>query len=713
MKQYITIVCAAVFCTAAAHAQTSSQKKQADTTIYQLEEITVTATRQEETIIKIPLAVSIVPLKQMQDTKGYGLDEVLSAIPGVLAQSRTGNQDVRLTIRGYGARGAGDRSNSGTSRGVRILLDGIPETEPDGRTAFDHIDLSLASRVEVVRSNASSLYGNAAGGLLSISTIPKEGGSFVSAGIMGGSFGFRKVTAQAGGMLGNGIVYAGMSNSDFDGWRDHSRSHRFLFNAGLLSALDAATTLEVHATGASNFFNIAGPLTQAEFDAAPTQGNPTYVQRDEHRFNRTGRLGLTLTHAIDTNTSLSAMLFVNPKYLQRSERGTFRDFTRYHLGGNVMGSTTLHFEGWSNTIMLGMDAAYQDGAILFYKLTATNGRSDTLQANKREGANNFGVFVQDEVAIGSDIRVFLGARYDKATYYSQDYLALSFGLQDREFEHVTPKVGLTYLFSPRHSVYATVGGGVEIPAGNETDPAGTYGQDTVYLLNPLLEPITSTSYEIGTKQLIIMDNGPLESISYDVAAYYISIKNDIIPYRGGRFYFTAGETRRAGVELGTTVAFSGELSLQAALTYSNNTYVEYLVDSVHYKKPDAFANYADNKSAGIPDIYGSLAVRYEMPFLAPLYVEAGLQHVGEYFADDANTYTVPAYTTVKASIGLSKPVALVGGLSARASLSATNLTDEKYAASAFINPDVVNNKPIFLEPGLPRSILFSVSFMYK
>lgn len=713
MKRSIATACALVLCTTGVYAQSSTKKLHGDTTSYKLEEITVTATRQEEAIIKVPLAVSIIPLKQLQNTRGYGLDEVLGIVPGVLAQSRTGNQDIRLTIRGYGARGAGDRSNSGTSRGVRILLDGIPETEPDGRTAFDHIDLSLASRMEVVRSNASSLYGNATGGILNISTIPQHGSSFVSAETMMGSFGFRKVAVQAGGIIGSGMLYAGATNSDFDGWRDHSRSHRFLFNVGILSNLDAATTLEVHAVGASNFFNISGPLTQAEFDAKPEQGNATYLKRDEHRFNRIGRIGVTLQHNVDENTSVSGMLFVNPKYLQRSERGTFRDFTRYHLGGNLMARKTLHFDGWNNTVMVGMDEAYQDGAILFYNLTATNGRSDTLRSNKREGANNFGVFIHDEVAIGNSVRVFLGARYDKATYYSQDYMAASFGLQDREFEYVTPKVGFSYLFSPHHSVYANMGGGIEIPAGNETDPAGTYGQDTVYLLNPLLDPITSTTYEVGTKQLITMEDSPLQSVGYDVAAYYINIKNDIIPYRGGRFYFTAGETRRMGVEVGASAAFTGGLSLQAAFTYSNNTYVEYKVDSAHYNKPNVFANYADNKSAGIPDMYGSLVVRYEMPFISPLYAEAGIQHVGKYFADDANTYTVPSYTTMRASIGLSEPVVLVGGLAARAALSVTNLTDAKYAASAFINPDLVNGVPVFLEPGLPRSVTFSVSLIYK
>ncbi|MGE5457795.1 MAG: TonB-dependent receptor plug domain-containing protein, partial [Methanococcaceae archaeon] len=156
---------------------------------YELDQITISATRYPEQIMEIPYAVSQIPNDKLQGKKGYGLDEVLSFVPGVLAQSRYGNQDVRLTIRGFGARGSGDRSNAGTSRGIRILVDGFPETEPDGRTSFDQIDLNLSDNIEVIRSNASALWGNAAGGLISISSLPKENSSFVNISGLSGNYG--------------------------------------------------------------------------------------------------------------------------------------------------------------------------------------------------------------------------------------------------------------------------------------------------------------------------------------------------------------------------------------------------------------------------------------------------------------------------------------------------------------------------------------------
>ena len=135
--------------------------------------VTVTATRSDASILRTPLAISKVTAPDLRTVNGYGIEDALSRIPGVIAQSRYGTSDVRLIIRGFGARGAGDRSNSGTTRGIRVLLDGFPETEPDGRTAFDQIDLAAAEAVEVVRSNASALWGNAAGGVVNILSRPE------------------------------------------------------------------------------------------------------------------------------------------------------------------------------------------------------------------------------------------------------------------------------------------------------------------------------------------------------------------------------------------------------------------------------------------------------------------------------------------------------------------------------------------------------------
>ncbi|MFH1196714.1 MAG: TonB-dependent receptor [bacterium] len=681
---------------------------------YQLEDITITATRYPERIIEIPYSVTIIPVEELKNLRGYGFDEVMKNVPGVLAQSRSGNQDVRIVIRGFGARGAGDRSNSGTSRGIRIMLDGIPETEPDGRTSFDNIDFGFAQNIEVVRSNASALWGNASGGIINVSTEPIFTSPFISLGGSSGSFGFNKIMLNTGANFNSGKIYVSLSNSNYDGWREHSSSSRAMFNIGLISNLGDATRLGVHLLGASNMFHIPGPLTQAQFDEDAKQANSTYLKRDERRFNRLGRIGITFDHSFDGMNEISAMAFANPKYLQRSERNTFRDFTRYHVGGNVLYKNKMNFgETTRNIFSVGLDEAYQDGAILFYSLSETNGRGETLKDNKREGANTFGAFAQDEIMINEKVSVIVGARYDNITYYSESFIDPSLGLQQKSFEKVTPKAGITYMFSPSHSIYANLGGGVEVPAGNETDPAGTFGQDTVYNLNPLLEPITSTTYELGTKQVLYFGKEDvLSSLTYDLALYYIDIKNDIIPYRGGRFYFTAGKTNRMGIEFSSTFEFFRGISMQTAFTYSLNKYKEYMVDSVHYGEEGKFANYKDNKVAGIPDYFYNVSFGYTPEFFNTVKLSFSVGGVGKYFVDDANELEAPSYNLFGLTLSTTKAIKIVDNLSIEGYLNINNLTDEKYVASAFINPDLVYGEPVYLEPGLPQSVTLGLRINY-
>jgi iron complex outermembrane receptor protein len=690
------------------------QKKSADTVSVTLEQITVTATRYTEKVMEIPYAVSVITPLQLKQFKGYGLDEALSSVPGVLAQSRAGNQDVRLVIRGFGARGAGDRSNSGTSRGIRVMVDGIPETEPDGRTSFDLVDLSSADNIEVIRSNASATWGNAAGGVINISTMPSASESFVSVRGMGGSFGFNQVQVQNFSSYNKGKLFVSLSNSNYSGWRDHSGSYRTLFNAGFNAYLSDKSRLGVYAIGTTNLFHIPGPLTQKQYDADPEQANTTYLQRDERRFNRLGRIGVTFEHEFDDINSISAMAYLNSKFLQRSERGTFRDFTRYHTGGNFIYKNELAFsDKIKNLFVAGADEAYQDGAILFYSLSASNGRGTVLKDNKREGANNFGAFAQDEIIFNDKLSVIVGARYDKITYYSESFIDTQFGLQEKSFEKLTPKAGISYRLTPALTLYGNMGGGVEVPAGNETDPAGTYGQDLVYLINPLLEPIKSTTYEAGIKHLAYFgENAFLKTISCDAAFYFIDVQNDIIPYRGGRFYFTAGKTNRTGVEIGANMLFDEGFSFQGAFTYSNDKYKEYMIDSVHYGKANAYADYKDNKVAGIPDLFYNLGLKYAPRFLHGTYISVSMNGMGKYFADDANTLEVPSYTTFNAAIGIEKPITITGALAVRGFLTVNNIFDTGYVSSAFINPDIVNGEAVYLEPGLPRNIVLSISFCY-
>lgn len=670
--------------------------------------LSVTATRAAASVLDVPLAITIIGADQLRVVRGVGLDEALGLVPGVLARSRSGGGDVSLSIRGFGARGAGDRSNAATARGVRVLIDGIPETEPDGRTALDLVDLALVERAEVVRSNSSSLYGNAAGGVLDLRTVPLAGTRLASLQPQAGSFGLRRFVGRVAAPLGAGVAYGGVAATHLDGWRAHSRGDRTTVLGGIASALGERTDLAVLLAGGNDRFQIPGPLTRAEADADPRQANDTYAARDERRYNRLARIGVTVDHRLDAGQSLSGMLFAEPKILERSERGTYRDFTRYHLGGNLLYRATRANEVAPLHLALGVDEQYQDGAILFYGLTPTGGRGTDLRDNKREGANNLGAFAEGRLDVGRVAFVTVGARYDAISYHNQNFINPRIDAS-RTFSRLTPKLGLLVKVR-EHSLYANLGGGVEVPAGNEVDPAGTFGQDTVTSLNPLLDPIRSTTYEVGAKRThAFADAGPLRSASYDIALFDTEVRNEIVPYRGGRFYFTAGTVRRQGAELGLSALAAGGVGARGALTLNRFRYTEYQVDSVHYGRPGSFASYAGNRVVGVPDVHYGASLSWSPAALSGVRLQGGVTGSGRYFADDANRVEVPGHTLLDATVSFEEPVLFGGRAGVRGFVSVHNIAGRRYIGSAFLNPDVVAGVPVAFEPGRPREVVVGLT----
>lgn len=709
---FLSLAASALSAATLAAQQTARDSAAADSA-QKLRNITVTATRDAASILTSPLAVTKISNSELKTVNGFGLDEALSRVPGVIARSRFGTSDVQLIIRGFGARGAGDRSNSGTSRGVRILMDGLPETEPDGRTALDQLDLSTAEAVEVVRSNASSAWGNASGGIVNVLTAPLGATTPVfEFQPMFGAFGLKRYVAKASMPIEGGTAYVNFSNTNFDGWRAHSSARRALVNAGVVGRVGEDTKVGMYFNGTNNLIHVPGPLTQAQVDADPRQANATYASRGERRYNRSGRLGVTLDHNLSDKTSLSSMVYVNPKYLQRSERNTYRDFTRYHFGGNLIGRTEVNTANTRSRLMAGVDEAYQDGAILFYNLSATQGRGATLSDNKGEGAQNFGVFAQDELTVSNRLVLLLGARYDRLSYNYRSFLAAPPVRSDsKDFSRVSPKLGASWLLNGSHTIYANYGGGIEIPAGNETDP--TPGSPPA-LLNPLLDPILSTTVEVGFKGAPSMvGNAPL-NLNYDVALYNIEIKNEIVPYNGGRYYLTAAKARRQGAEIGLGASMPAGIFANAALTMSKNRYLNYVVDSAVILPNDPTkvgkrADYSDNNVVGVPSTFANFEIGTSIPGFRALRIKGGVEHYGEYFADDANVVRVPAYTLMNVTAELRNPIASANGYGLRGFISVRNIADKQFIGSAFLNPDYVSGAPVAFEPGMPRSVTVSFS----
>jgi iron complex outermembrane receptor protein len=609
----------------------------------------------------------------------------------VFAQSRSGAQDVRITIRGYGARGSGERSNAGSMRGIRILTDGIPITEPDGRTSVDFVDLGGTDRIEVLRSSGSALYGNASGGVVHLRTNSTFDGAFADLEERGGAYGFHREQGHAGVVMGRGRGTLSLYNSTFGGWRDHSESFTTSAQSRFTTPVDEHSRLGVLGDFVSNFNRYPGALTQAELDADPQQANASFVTRDERRFNRIGRLGATYDRALTTAQDLAITSWIETKALQRSERNRFRDFTRYHVGGSATWQYRQalggeHHLNWT----AGADDQYQDGSIQFYNLTPEGARGTTLIANKREGANSAGGFAQAEL-VWNDLWSFrAAARYDNAWYISEDRIDPTLNA-DKHFTHVTPK-GSIARFIGRHTLFASVGGGVETPAFNEIDPPPPY--DVTTSLNPFLEPMISTSYEVGARGLLAGNEGA-GRLSYDAALYRIDVKNDIVPFNGGAYFHTAGKSRRKGAELGLDWTPLVPLTVSGAMTLSNNEYVNYTND---------LGTFDGNLVAGLPQTtFDAKALVRVIPGLA---LAGTFKQVGSYFADDANTANVKAFALLGLQADYSRPMALG---SIHVFVAAENLTDESYVGSVFING--INGQ--FYEPGLPRNVSAGLTLSFR
>jgi len=169
-----------------------------DSIRYFLEPVLVTATRSEQIIYRVPYALDLMAQRDLQRAEvGLSLDEALRALPGVTVNNRYNlSQGDRITIRGIGS-----RTPFGV-RGIKIILDGIPLTMPDGQSQLNNLDLGSAGKIEIIRGPSSSLYGNAAGGLINIQTqsaqtIP----IWMQPQFIAGSNGLRKWQAKSSGKI--------------------------------------------------------------------------------------------------------------------------------------------------------------------------------------------------------------------------------------------------------------------------------------------------------------------------------------------------------------------------------------------------------------------------------------------------------------------------------------------------------------------------------
>ena len=588
----------------------------------ELDEIEVTATRLDSTLLRSSRSVSVVGKDEIQNaTQLLAMDEVLAGIPGLYMQNRYNfSQDLRVSLRGFGARSAFG------IRGIKVIVDGIPETLPDGQAGVDSIDLGSASRIEVIRGPSSSNFGNASGGVIAIETETGTDPGFVQTTIATGDLGYSKFQLKSGGKTENMNYLINFSKQELDGYREHSVSEGSLMNAKFgfnLSEIDRLK-LSLNYTDQPKSQDPGGiNLSQVNTDRKSARDrNLSYDSGESLNQKRIG-----LVYERDHS---SGLLTVRNYYVTRdfSNKLPFKNGGSVNIDREFYGFGMQYQFGESLpenfSLTTGFDTDRQDDDRKRYN--NDSGKLGSMSFDQQEKVNSNGLFVQSRYDVGN-WSISSGIRYDEVKFDITDrFLSNGDDSGEIEFDAVSPSFGLNYVME-NGSIFTSISSSFETPTTTElANPNASGG------FNALLKPQEAKNIEIGYKSV-------KNNIYHEIAVFNIDLNDELVPYEleefpGRTFYSNVGKSSRKGVESLVSWSVKPNLTVDASYTYSDFSF-----DSFIDKNNKDFSG---SKLPGLPESFAYFGIRFENE--NGLNMNFNLNYSGDLFANNANSVKVQAYT---------------------------------------------------------------------
>ncbi len=666
----------------------------ADTSVQRLETIEVTVTRTAEPLSRVPAAVAVVGERDLRRGQAtVGLDEALNNIPGVYVANRYNfSLDQRLSIRGFGS-----RANFGT-RGVKILLDGVPQTLPDGQSQLTNVEFGALERIEVLRGASSSLYGNASGGVISLHSEGADPGPFSQyARVEGGSFGFFKWQTRTSGRRGSASGVLSVSRTLWDGFRQRSEADLRLLNASVNVDVAERTRIGFRFFGADNpKAQNPGALTPAEFAANPDSAAAGNIRRNADKDVQQYQLALTLRHGDASGNSYDLALFGLKRDLENplaapppqgpgATVGTYVQIDRLVGGARASATRVLGRSAFAPRLSAGADLQYLRDDRRNFRSNA-GAPTDSTYVDQQERVLELGPFVQLNWSPVAELVLSAGGRYDRIEFDVTDRFFAD-GDDDsgeRTLDSWNGNLGASWFVSEAVVPYANVSTAFETPTttelANRPDGGGGFNQE--------LGPQRAWNYEIGVRGRV----GRI--VEYSASGFITRVSDAIVQFSevGGRAFFrNAGKTHNDGVELGLSVSPLPQLRLNAAYTYADYTFADYsFLDGTETVVLDG------NRLPGVPKHFARLGVRSEPGYGFAVDIDHTLS--SSIFANDANTFEIADWGAGVTNLRVSWNGEM-GSAVVRPFAGVNNLFDKAYVGSVTINGfDGLANAPRVIEP---------------
>jgi iron complex outermembrane receptor protein len=675
----------------------------------------------EQSSFMLPMSIDVVESAVIQEAQPrVNVTEALSRVPGLVIQNRQNYaQDLQVSSRGFGA-----RSTFGI-RGIRIVVDDIPASMPDGQGQAATINLGSVKRIEVLRGPFSAIHGNASGGVIQAFTEDGPPGTMLSGTLLGGSYGTSRGEIKLGGTLGgNGSAGPAATPAPFnyvvdisrfqtDGYREHSAATRYQASAKLTYRFsqDATLTLVANELHQGNTQDPLG-LTRAQVAANPRQANATATLFNTRKNIDNTQGGIVYDYRFSAAHSVKLIGYAgNRQILQFLAVPVGAQIPVTNSGGVVdldreFGGLGLRWTYRSEgpqplTLTTGID--YEGSRERRKGFENFSGpllgvRGD-LRRNENNTVTSFSQYIQAEWQFLPAWRVSAGLRNTEVKFSSRDFFVGAGNPNDSgsiSYSNLNPVLGLLYEATPMLNLYVSTGRGFETPTFAELG----YRTDGQSGLNFALRPSRSNNIEAGLKWLAA------GSTRINLAFFETRVSGEILPATnsGGRATFqNAADTSRHGVELSADARFGSNLSAYFSYAYLHATFR----DSYTYR-PSASAGMATvaagNFLPGVPrnTAYGELAWRRGRPGFSAVLEAIYRDRI---FANDINAEAAKRYASANIRFAYTHQH---GKWKFSEFVRIDNISDTRYVGSVIVNES--NGR--FYEPAPGRNYMVGINASY-
>ncbi len=588
--------------------------------LLQLETIEVRALKIKKPWLRSATSVyQILPNYQDQIPQN-SLQEFLKDSPGVFALNANNKaQDLRISIRGFGS-----RATFGV-RGLKLIVDGIPETTADGQGQLDNLNLDIIDQVEVLPGGASALYGNASGGVIHISTtdesIFESRRQFLQLGTGFQSFGGQQYQITAGKKIKNTSIILHANHQKGEGYRNHSEFESTNLNLRLIQNFSKNSKLEL----LFNFMdsptaNDPGGVNLISFDSIPNSARDRNVDFQAGEAIQQTKGSLRYETKLSNLLDFSVYLFYSRRNffgrLPFATRGVI-DLERNFFGGgtNLTGKKTIENIDWS--WQLGFECSGQrDNRLRFENNVTTNG---PLEFSQKEKFDNVGFFFANDFSFKNWILNTV-VRYDLNHIETVDnFLANGDDSGTLTLNNFNYTAGIGYALYPSTTLFTNLSTSFETPTLNElsNNPDGSG-------FNPRLKAQSATHFELGIKGLI-QDN-----YRYQITAFFIKSKDELLPFEleaspGRTFFRNVGETKRQGIEILYQQKIGKNMQASTNWSWQNFTFSNYELDGIKFD---------GNRLPGLPNFQGNIRLSFKLA--KHFNFDLQQEFWGRIFTNDAN-----------------------------------------------------------------------------